>query len=540
MSLLNRFISAVTIKGFSPLTFVMLLACVSAIITLMLASIAGVGVISSSSYIIETYHSQIVRNSDAFVVTGLERLIKSTSQKVLDQWENLPVYQNDFEHARHNLAAFYFDPTSRNLKILTGSGNVKLSLHKSELPFKSVVENSSVSDDNTVDISLPRLPSGIDWQISRHSVADKSAWIMWGAEEGGETGIWGFRLFQDDLRPELVKLLRRVCHDNHMQMALVDKNGDVFIAADYRGELKGISKLVAGKNQELLTREPSTLLSGMKVQIVYTPGIFGIIPDWVSKSIFVLIALVGSILASTMVYFYGMERQSNSQLRLQNDWVLNLAHSLRGPCHSLGVLLEAIKNTDHNVKEELFQLGHREIEAMDAHCRSFLQMARKELGSCRVSLSSISLDECLRVATERVLLRYPQFDKSDLEVVELNDVKVVGDRMVAEEVLITLIDNAVKFSIGKKNIKISGNICGRDFVMQIQDSGAGISPEDISQIGQPFFRSSRPELEGVPGTGVGLYLTQAACVAMRWQFKIDSEGSDKGTLVTLVIPMELK
>jgi signal transduction histidine kinase len=538
MSLLNRLKTVAPFKDFSPATFILFLICLAGILLFMIASVAATGFLGAFNHIIETYHTQTVQSSDAFIISGLERLIKSTVKHVQKQWKNSPITNSDFSQARYNLTAWHWDFTSRALSLVSNSGTTRVL--QTEAPFRPAVEMNISGNNLREGISLPSLPSGINWQITRQTYGNHSAWLMWGVAENADSGIWGFRLRQEDLRPQLVKLLRRVCHDNHMQVALLDRTGKMFIAADYRGELENISSLAPQKNQEFFTRELGSIWPDMKMQVVFTPGIFGQLNDWIIKAMLGWLFMMGVTLIGGVYGIYEMGRQSTKQLRLQNDWVLNLAHSLRGPCHSLGVLLEAIKRNKTSGNEELFQLSQREIEVMDTHCRQFLQLARADSKDYHGRVETVMLADCLNRAVERIVIRYPQFSRELVTFKGGHDIKISVYPLALEESIMTIIDNAVKYSRATKQVRIEGKIVDCSCMLSVEDSGAGIAPEDMPLIGQPFYRSSRPDIEGIAGTGIGLYLVKEACRVMSWPLSIESEGRDKGTRVTLKIPMEQK
>jgi two-component system sensor histidine kinase SenX3 len=275
----------------------------------------------------------------------------------------------------------------------------------------------------------------------------------------------------------------------------------------------------------------------MSMQIVYTPGIFGKIPHWALRTVIILIGLIGALMVGSIVYFYGLERTSSSQLQLQNDWVLNLAHTLRGPCHSLGVLTEAMKANANGELDELYLLARRELEAMDSHCRQFLQLARKDMKTAEMRIDSVAIKSLVETAIERVLTRYPLVKKDVVKPGELPEIMVKGNSAAAIETLMTVLDNAIKYSPEQKRISIACEHREKVLRLSVIDNGYGISAEDAAKVGTAFFRSSRSNLEGINGTGVGLYLAREACAAMGWEICIESEGTDKGTRVTFTIPV---
>lgn len=542
MSILNQLKQAKPFKGFSLKIMILLLISVGSGIVLLLGSIAGVGILGAFHHIASIYHRQTVEASSAFVAQDLEYLLNTTLQPQKELWQKQSLDQKDVaSKSRFAAAAWHYNPARRQLNLISPDASHMMQLPQTVLPFRQLVQPDVDLLPAYPGYSLPKLPENLRWNISREFAPGKAAWLVWAhGEDNDASGIWGFKIDQEQLRPQLVKLLRRLCHDNFMQIALFDEEKKLLVAVNYQGELKNISRLTANEQQTFIEKPLGQCLSGMSMQIVYTPGIFGRVPTWAYQFTLVLIGLAGCLLLGSVVYFYGLERTSTNQLQLQNDWVLNLAHSLRGACHSLGVLTEAMKANGNGDLDELHTLARRELEAMDTHCRQFLQLAKRDMKAVAVKTGAVELEPLVRTAVERVLLRYPLVEKDAVKIAALPALSLSANREAAAETLMTIIDNAIKYSPEAKQIKINAEVAENQVQLVIADNGFGISPEDAALVGTAFFRSSRSDLEGINGTGIGLYLAREACTAMGWQLQLTSDGPDQGTRVTLLIPVLAK
>lgn len=526
-------------KGFSLKIMILLLISVGSGIFLMLGSISGVGILGAFHHIASIYHSQTVESSSAFVAAELERLLQVSLQPQKKLWQQKNLENSDMAEVRYDAVAWHFDFARRELNLVSAGRNAMKILEDSGTPFRFLVMTKPGDIPAYPGNQLPKLPENLRWQVSRFVVSGQAAWFLWALDEN-ETGIWGFRIMQEQLRSPMLQLLRRLCHDNHMKLALFDEQNKMLMAVNYQGELKKTDQLRTGENQRFLEKPLGQPLTGMKIQIVYTPGIFGQVPTSAYRWALIIIGLSGSLLVGSIVYFYGLERTSTNQLALQNDWVLNLAHSLRGPCHSLGVLTEAMKANSAGRLDELFKLASRELEAMDTHCRQFLQLAKKDMCSNTMKIDRVELVPLVDHAVKRTLLRYPLLEKDAVEIDALPGLWVSANALAACEVLMTVVDNAIKYSANGKKVKISAAIAENHVKLEVVDHGLGISADESPLIGSAFFRSARPELEGISGTGIGLYLARESCKTMGWQLDISSQGPDLGTSVTFTIPVSEK
>ena len=102
-----------------------------------------------------------------------------------------------------------------------------------------------------------------------------------------------------------------------------------------------------------------------------------------------------------------------------------------------------------------------------------------------------------------------------------------------KQVFINIVDNAMKFTVGrpKAEIKISSQVLDDQIVMIIEDNGSGISPEDLKRVKEKFYKGSSNK----SGTGLGLSIASEIMELHGGKMLIDSTQG-KGTKVVLVMP----
>ncbi|MBX2861899.1 MAG: PAS domain-containing protein [Vampirovibrio sp.] len=108
-----------------------------------------------------------------------------------------------------------------------------------------------------------------------------------------------------------------------------------------------------------------------------------------------------------------------------------------------------------------------------------------------------------------------------------------------EQVLLNLLDNAVKYSPDKATVTVNGNLCPADpeqVMIQISDQGVGIAKDHLAGIFSKFSRIDNPLTRDVEGTGLGLYITKSLTTAMDGDITLESEAG-KGTTFTLTFPV---
>jgi signal transduction histidine kinase len=106
------------------------------------------------------------------------------------------------------------------------------------------------------------------------------------------------------------------------------------------------------------------------------------------------------------------------------------------------------------------------------------------------------------------------------------------------EVLLIIIENAIKYNVINGSIKIIPEIINDNFNVSIRDSGTGIPKEDTDKIlNRLFYRSNMAKQMNPNGMGIGLSVAKAILQAHHGTIKINSMEINKGTEVTITIPI---
>src|SRR6266542_814628 len=115
-------------------------------------------------------------------------------------------------------------------------------------------------------------------------------------------------------------------------------------------------------------------------------------------------------------------------------------------------------------------------------------------------------------------------------------VEVEADQSRLKQVLVNLLDNAIKYTPEGGNISIS--IARRDdhAVLEVADSGLGISADDLPHVFERFYRADKARSRQMGGTGLGLSIVRSICLAHGGQVTVNStEG--RGSLFRVELPL---
>jgi two-component system OmpR family sensor kinase len=112
---------------------------------------------------------------------------------------------------------------------------------------------------------------------------------------------------------------------------------------------------------------------------------------------------------------------------------------------------------------------------------------------------------------------------------------ITGDRDLLFLALYNVVDNALKFTRPNDTIEIRAFEDDRQIVIEIADTGPGISESDLAHIGEELYRAAAAR--GVPGSGLGMALVRAIVTRHAGQLTLRSRV-DQGTQVTLRLPLK--
>jgi signal transduction histidine kinase len=111
---------------------------------------------------------------------------------------------------------------------------------------------------------------------------------------------------------------------------------------------------------------------------------------------------------------------------------------------------------------------------------------------------------------------------------------VDSDRM--EQVLVNLLDNAIKFSRPGGSVTVEvAEVVGPMIQVMVRDEGIGIPAEALPRIGERFYRADRARSRSEGGSGLGLAIARALVEAHGGSLHVDSEEGH-GTVVVFTVP----
>jgi two-component system sensor histidine kinase KdpD len=190
--------------------------------------------------------------------------------------------------------------------------------------------------------------------------------------------------------------------------------------------------------------------------------------------------------------------------RLRSSLLSSVSHDLRTPLASItgaaSTLLDAPAALDAGARRELLQTISDESARLGRLVTNLLEMTRLEAGAVNLRREWSSVEELIGAALRRLDVQIKDRQVQTHVPADLPLVPV--DAVLLEQVLINLIENAVKYSPADATIEISARRAGREIEVTVADRGTGIVAGEEDVIFEKFRRGSRTGT--LRGVGLGL------------------------------------
>jgi len=195
---------------------------------------------------------------------------------------------------------------------------------------------------------------------------------------------------------------------------------------------------------------------------------------------------------------------------VRQEFFSNISHELRTPLTSILAFVETLEDGGIDDKENnlhFLNVIRRNAERMHSLIADILELSLIESGNVAVTIREIKL-----TAAVQEVLNGLSAKAKEREIILKNEVPdgaiIFADSVRLEQMLVNLIDNAIKFNRHGGSVTVAFDQAdGRD-VISVADTGEGILPEHTQRIFERFYRADRARSREIGGTGLGLAIVK--------------------------------
>ncbi len=220
--------------------------------------------------------------------------------------------------------------------------------------------------------------------------------------------------------------------------------------------------------------------------------------------------------------------------QLKSDFVATVSHELRTPLTSIYGFAETLLRTDVAFAEHDRTTFLRYIATESDRLRrlvdGLLSVARLEAGGVQLDLDDVDVCEIVRDIVLRETERVRESHHLDL-IVPAGTLVVAADRDKLRQIVINLVDNAIKYSPDGGRVEVTAHRHLDQVEIRVRDEGIGISDADQQNLFRKFFRADARMTRGIRGIGLGLYLTRGFVAAMGGRIRVESAEGEGSTFI---------
>lgn len=253
----------------------------------------------------------------------------------------------------------------------------------------------------------------------------------------------------------------------------------------------------------------------------------------------VFIALMTAVLlGATWVGVHYMVRQIEL-VRVKSSFVSNVTHELKTPIAVIKLAVETLEMGRFRSPEEeekYLRTILKESDRLTQLVDNILDFSRLESGQQTLRLTAISVDDLVTNVMESFRLRLED-EKFEWHVdVPEGLPRIHADSIALQHCLLNLLDNAVKYSRDRKEIRVVARARDDMVSIAVGDRGIGIAAEDLPRIFEKFVRVETGLVHTVKGAGLGLSLVDQIVRAHHGRVEVASTPGE-GSIFTMLIPV---
>ena len=253
-------------------------------------------------------------------------------------------------------------------------------------------------------------------------------------------------------------------------------------------------------------------------------------------SLAVLLGCILSILASYILSKKTLKPLTDNLIK-QTEFVQNVSHELRTPLTIIQAKQELFlqePNAKIIDKSEDIVLTLNETKRLSKLVKELLILSRADSNKLNLQKESVNIDDYLK----EIILPYKEIAQMQEKeiVLDLNyKVDINIDASKIYQLMIILLDNAIKYNEAKDKIEIKTYLKDNRCNIEVKDTGIGISDEGLKRIFERFYREDRARNRETGGIGLGLSIANVIVTAHNGTIKA-SHNEPKGTIFTIKLP----
>ncbi|MDQ3071904.1 MAG: HAMP domain-containing histidine kinase [Bacteroidota bacterium] len=266
-----------------------------------------------------------------------------------------------------------------------------------------------------------------------------------------------------------------------------------------------------------------------------------------SKSTFLMqqmdIWIFSSLVLMAVIIFFGYALsvilKQNRLSQVQKDFINNMTHEFKTPISTIAISADVLSKPDildrPNVLKNYANIIKDENNRLLKQVEKVLQMASLDKQGIKLNIEEAGLHELVL----QTIMNFRGVVEEKGGTID-TDLKaetpiIKADKVHLNNMLNTLLDNAVKYSPGKPEITVATRRTAKGIILTVADKGIGIARQHQKKVFEKFYRVPTGNVHDVKGFGLGLHYIHTMVQAHRWKVTLESEPG-KGSSFSILLP----
>ncbi|MBT4813078.1 MAG: HAMP domain-containing histidine kinase [Cryomorphaceae bacterium] len=217
-----------------------------------------------------------------------------------------------------------------------------------------------------------------------------------------------------------------------------------------------------------------------------------------------MLTLIVVVIATSALYQIIQQKKLSE---IKNDFINNISHEFKTPIATINLALDAISSSTKNLNDKsISYLGmiREENSRMLSQVENILRISQLEKSSNPFDMEQIDIHEVIEDAIEHVKL-IVESKKGSIDLsLKAIDSNISGNSNHLENIIINILDNAVKYSKENPKIVVSSTNINKDIKLCFEDNGIGMDKNTQKLIFEKFYREQNGDIHNIKGHGLGL------------------------------------
>ena len=246
-------------------------------------------------------------------------------------------------------------------------------------------------------------------------------------------------------------------------------------------------------------------------------------------------SLISDISENKVIIVFHNISEMKKLEEIKADFIINTTHELKTPLTSIRGFVETLEKELPETSKNFVAIILRNIDRLNLIVSDLLTLSDLERKNRKIEISEINIketiDNLVNIFSKTLVKKKIKLKKE----IQKDSIFIKADSFWIEQMLINLIDNAIKYNKEKGNITIKVFKNEKGVTFEVEDTGIGIKKENTERIFERFYVVNQSRSRKMGGTGLGLSIVKHIVNLHNGNIEINSEP-EKGTNIRIIIP----